>query len=147
MRLSTRVRYGMQAMLALSLRSGPDPMSVKEIAEANGLPEHYLEQLITPLRRAGLVQSARGAQGGYILARPPRDIRLREIVDALEEPFELEPCACPPDAPHAQGFCLEHALWGPLKQVIEEFLDGQTLQELRDAAVSSAAERAPVYDI
>lgn len=147
MRLSTRVRYGMQAMLALALRSGPEPMSIKEIAERQDLPEHYLEQLITPLRRAGLVQSARGAQGGYVLARPAREITLLEVVQALDGPLELESCECPPSSPHAQGFCLEHALWRRLKQQIDDFLEGETLDDLRAEAASAAALRAPVYDI
>lgn len=147
MRLSTRVRYGMQAMLALALRPGPEPMSVKEIAERNGLPEHYLEQLITPLRRAGLLQSARGAQGGYVLARPACDISLLEVVQALDGPLEIEACSCPEGLPHGNGFCLEHALWLRLKQEIDGFLGGETLEDLRSEASRAAAMQAPVYDI
>lgn len=147
MRLSTRVRYGVQAMLALALRPGPQPMSIKEIAERNDLPEHYLEQLITPLRRAGLVQSARGAQGGYLLSRPASEITLLEVVEALDGPIEPEACACPPGVPHGRGFCLEHALWLRLKRTIDGFLGQQTLQDLRDAASGVAALQAPVYDI
>lgn len=147
MRLSTRVRYGMQAMLALAMRSGPEPMSVKEIAERHELPEHYLEQLITPLRRAGLVQSARGAQGGYVLARPAREISLLEVVQALDGPLEVEACACPEGAPHGSGFCLEHALWLRLKRQIDGFLGGETLEDLRAEASHAAAMHAPVYDI
>ena len=147
MRISTRARYGMQAMLSLAMDGGAAPLSVKEIAERQGLPEHYLEQILSPLRRAGLVQSVRGAQGGYTLDRPAEEIRLLEIVEAVEGGFAVEPCACPPGAPHQLGFCLEHALWGRLKQVVDACLGGRTLADLRDEA--RAAERlvAPIYDI
>ena len=147
MRVSTRARYGMQAMLALALDQGGAPLSVKQIAERQGLPEHYLEQLLTPLRRAGLVQSARGAQGGYVLSRPADEIRLREIVEAAEDTFTLEPCPCPPGAPHRDGFCLEHALWARLKQIVDDFLDQRTLGDLRDEAWAADRAAAPVYDI
>jgi len=147
MRISTRARYGMQAMLALALDQGDAPLSVKQIAERQDLPEHYLEQLITPLRRAGLVQSARGAQGGYVLAHPPESITLLDIVEAVEGTFAVEDCACPAGAPHLQGFCLEHALWSRLKQVVDDFLGERTLAQLRDEALAAGRAVAPMYDI
>ncbi len=147
MRISTRARYGMRAMLALALDQGDAPLSVKQIAERQNLPEHYLEQLITPLRRAGLVQSARGAQGGYILARRAESISLLQVVEAVEGTFAAEDCACPPGAPHLHGFCLEHALWTRLKQTVDDFLAAQTLADLRDEALAVEREAAPVYDI
>ncbi len=145
MRISTRARYGMRAMLALALDQGGAPLSVKEIAERQSLPEHYLEQLITPLRRAGLVQSARGAQGGYVLARRCEEITLLEVVEAVEGTFPVEDCDCPAGAPHLHGFCLEHALWARLKQTVDTFLGERTLADLRDEALCVAV--APVYDI
>ena len=147
MRFSTRVRYGMQAMLALALRPHRVPLSVKEIAERNDLPEHYLEQLITPLRRAGLVQSARGAQGGYVLAHPAAEITLKEIVEALEGPIAVEECECPPGTEHALGYCLEHGVWRKLKQAIEDHLAARTLADLRDEAQAAERRIAPIYEI
>lgn len=147
MRFSTRARYGLQAMLALAIWPQPAPLSVKEIAERNALPEHYLEQLITPLRRAGLVQSARGAQGGYVLALPAEKITLRDIIEALEGPVAVEACACPKDADHALGFCLEHAVWRRLKQAVDDHLEGRTLADLRDEALAAEQQVAPAYDI
>ncbi|MDA8345132.1 MAG: Rrf2 family transcriptional regulator [Thermaerobacter sp.] len=147
MRFSTRVRYGMQAMLALAMRPQQVPVSVKEIAERNALPEHYLEQLITPLRRAGLVQSARGAQGGYVLAHPAAQISLRAIVEALEGPVAVEDCGCPPGSEHALGYCLEHGVWRKLKQVIDDHLDSRSLADLRDEALTAERLVAPIYEI
>lgn len=147
MRFSTRVRYGMQAMLALAMRPQQVPISVKEIAERHALPEHYLEQLITPLRRAGLVQSARGAQGGYVLAHPAAKISLRDIVEALEGPVAVEECGCPPGAEHAFGYCLEHGVWRKLKQAIDEHLGSRSLADLRDEAFAAGQEAAPAYEI
>ncbi len=147
MRFSTRVRYGVQAMLTLAVRPQQVPLSVKEIAERDALPEHYLEQLITPLRRAGLVQSARGAQGGYLLARPAGEISLLEIVEALEGPIAVEGCDCPEDAPHALGYCLEHGVWRKLKQAIEEHLASRSLADLRDETLHAARQVAPAYEI
>ena len=147
MRISTRARYGMRAMLALALDQGSAPLSVKQIAERQDLPEHYLEQLITPLRRAGLVQSARGAQGGYVLARAAEAITLLEVVEAVEGSFATEACDCPDGAPHLRGFCLEHALWHRLKQTVDEFLAARTLADLRDEALAAQSAAAPVYDI
>lgn len=147
MRISTRARYGMQAMLALALDQGLAPLSIKQIAERQDLPEHYLEQLITPLRRAGLVQSARGAQGGYVLARAPGSISLFEIVEAVEGSFPIEACGCPPGAPHQRGFCLEHGLWAKLKQVVDDFLGERMLADLRDEALAHDQAAAPLYDI
>ena len=147
MRISTRARYGMQAMLALALDQGAGPLSIKEIAERRGLPEHYLEQLITPLRRASLVLSARGAQGGYVLARPASTITLLEIVEAVEGPFAVEECGCPAGAPHLHGFCLEHAVWTKLKQAVDACLGGRTLADLRDEALAVGRAAVPLYDI
>ncbi|MFO7173469.1 MAG: Rrf2 family transcriptional regulator [Bacillota bacterium] len=88
MRLSTKGRYGVKALFELALRYGAGPVSLKEIAENQGLSEHYLEQLAGPLRKAGLIASVRGAHGGYVLARPPEQIRVGDILRALEGPLE-----------------------------------------------------------
>ncbi|MCG0239669.1 MAG: Rrf2 family transcriptional regulator [Firmicutes bacterium] len=88
MRLTTKGRYGVKALFELALRYGAGPVSLKEIAENQGLSEHYLEQLAGPLRKAGLIASVRGAHGGYVLTRPPEQIRVGDILRALEGPLE-----------------------------------------------------------
>ena len=98
MKLSTKGRYGVRAMYDLALMYGQSPQSVKCIAERQGIPEAYLEQLIAPLRKAGLVLSIRGAQGGYTLADEPKNISVGAILRAVEGPLAATSCITEPRA-------------------------------------------------
>ena len=104
-RISTRGDYACRALLSLALRAEPDcvqkPTSVRDIAERTGLPQPYLEQILLALKGAGLVRSKRGVGGGYILNRPPADIRLSEIVSAVDGPITLGDFG----QPHQDGAC------------------------------------------
>lgn len=91
MRLSTKVRYGVKALFELAMHEGAAPVSLKLIAERQGLSEHYLEQLAAPLRRSGLINSVRGAQGGYILSRPASEISVGDVIRSLEGPIDDAP--------------------------------------------------------
>src|SRR4051812_1357134 len=84
MMFSTKAEYGVRLMVQLARRSGDEPVSLTEIGELDGLPVAYLEHLVARLRKAGLVESRRGARGGYLLARPAADITMAEVVAALE---------------------------------------------------------------
>jgi Rrf2 family protein len=84
MMFSTRAEYGVRVMVELARRGGDEPVSLSEIADGDGLPLAYLEHLAARLRKAGLVQSRRGARGGYLLARPAGEISMAEVVEALE---------------------------------------------------------------
>lgn len=99
MRLSTRALYGMRAVLALARCHGQGSIYLRDIAERERLPGTYLEQLMVPLRRAGIVQGVRGAKGGYALTRPPREIPVLTVVEALEGPLRLADC------PGGSGCC------------------------------------------
>jgi Rrf2 family cysteine metabolism transcriptional repressor len=87
MKISTKGRYGLTIMMELGLKYGEGPISLKSIAERNQLSEHYLEQLVAPLRNAGLVKSVRGAYGGYILSKEPESITAGDIIRILEGPI------------------------------------------------------------
>ena len=89
MKISTKGRYGLTIMIELAKKHGEGPISLKSIAQANDLSEHYLEQLIAPLRNAGLVKSIRGAYGGYILADKPSKITAGDVIRVLEGPLLL----------------------------------------------------------
>lgn len=140
MRLSTRGRYAVMAMVELAARqtAGPapapgkssPPVSLAEIAAAQMLSLAYLEQLFGPLRRAGLVASARGPGGGYRLARPASEIAIAAIVDAVDEPIRAT--RCEDGAPGCVGGrkCVTHDLWAELGEHIRLFLDGITLQDV-----------------
>ncbi|GHU65691.1 AsnC family transcriptional regulator [Clostridia bacterium] len=130
MKLSTRSQYGIHAMLDLALAYGEGPQPLRLIAERQAVPEQYLEQLIAPLRRGGLVKSARGASGGYELASPPELIQVGEILRALEGPVRLTDCVSEPDTCARAGICPSRALWERLNNAIQDVLDNTTLAEL-----------------
>lgn len=131
---STKGEYGVRLMVQLGRRFGQGPASLAEIAQAEELPRAYLEQLAIALRDAGLVVSTRGAHGGYELARPPADVRMSEVVRALEGP--IAPMICASDAPdHAStcdrtASCTVNFLWVRVRDAIAEALQGMTLADL-----------------
>ena len=133
MKLSTQGQYGVRAMYDLAQLYGGAPQSVKCIAERQGIPEAYLEQLIAPLRKAGLVLSIRGAQGGYILAKEPAAISVGAILRALEGPLAATECVVS-ECERANG-CAMHALWLRIHRGVNEVMDSISLQDmLEDAA-------------
>jgi Rrf2 family cysteine metabolism transcriptional repressor len=89
--LSARGAYGLTAMVALGSKHPGGVMQIREIADAHDIPQHYLEQIIVMLKKAGLVESTRGSQGGYVLAKPPSRIAVLEILESLEGTLELVP--------------------------------------------------------
>ena len=99
MKLSTRARYGVRLMLALARSYGQGSVYLKDVAKGEEISEKYLSQIIIPLRSAGLVNSTRGAHGGYMLSKPPAEITLKQIVDPLEGDCLVDcvknPSACP----------------------------------------------------
>lgn len=150
MRLSTRGRYAVMAMVELAARqeamppaaSGrpSPPVSLAEIAAAQMLSLAYLEQLFGPLRRAGLVASARGPGGGYRLARPAREIAISAIVDAVDEPIRATRCEDGAPGCLAGRRCLTHDLWAELGEQIRLFLTGVTLEDVVRGAVTGRAQ-------
>ncbi|WP_067930943.1 RrF2 family transcriptional regulator [Alicyclobacillus kakegawensis] len=121
MKISTKGRYGLMLMVDLAASEGNTPVSVKSIAERQSLSEHYLEQLIAPLRNAGLVRSIRGAYGGYVLAKGKNEITVKDVILTLEGPLELV------DDDIDDGF---DELWERLRQAILSVLEGLTLEDL-----------------
>lgn len=132
MKISTKGHYGVQAMFDLAQHFGEGPISLKSIAERQELSEHYLEQLIAVLRKAGLVKSVRGAQGGYILARDPADIKVGDIVRVLEGPIAPVECVSEEDPEHClkSEFCITRNVWEKVKDSIEEVLDNISLADM-----------------
>jgi Rrf2 family iron-sulfur cluster assembly transcriptional regulator len=126
MKVSTRGDYAARALLSLALHGEERPTSVKEIAERTGLPQPYLEQILLAVKGAGLVRSKRGVGGGYVLARPPVEITLAEIVAAVEGP-----------APtlvdvhdHCEGHCVLQEIWVELDDETRTVLGRYTLKDL-----------------
>lgn len=128
MKLTTRGHYSVKALLDLSLQPRFGPTSVKSIAKRQELPAPYLEKLLIEMRRAGLVQSVRGSQGGYQLARQPAQISLGQILEAVGETIEPLPRLFP-DATQAEDW-VTFSLWNRLHKKLAEALYSISLEDL-----------------
>lgn len=142
MRLSTRGRYAVRAMVDLAMQGGSEPTPREEIATRQEISALYLAQLFSKLIKAGLVESVKGPGGGYVLAREADTIRAGDIIRAVEEP--LAPVFCvnapPEEACARSGLCATHRLWKQLGQRIEEVLNGVTLADLCEQACGLAED-------
>jgi len=139
-KVSTRGDYASRALLSLALHESDGPTSVRDIAERTGLPQPYLEQILLALKGAGLVRSKRGVGGGYVLARPPEEITLAEVVSAVDGPIQAGDFG----KPHTNGSC-DHegqcvllAIWGDVGDKMQQALTAYTLA---DISAISAGDR------
>jgi Rrf2 family iron-sulfur cluster assembly transcriptional regulator len=129
MKLTTKGRYAVTAMLDLALRYDKGAVTLADIAKRQGISLSYLEQLFAKLRRSGLVDSVRGPGGGYTLAMEPNKISVAEIVVAINENIDATRCGGEKNC-HGDETCLTHQLWEDLSTRIHEFLNGITLGDL-----------------
>lgn len=129
MRLTTKGRYAVTAMLDLALHAQNGPVSLADISERQGISLSYLEQLFAKLRRSNLVSSVRGPGGGYQLSRDMQGIQVAQVIDAVNESVDATKCQGLGDC-HAGDTCLTHHLWCDLSLQIHEFLSGISLADL-----------------
>jgi len=129
MRLTTKGRFAVTAMIDLAMRQHNGPVTLAGISQRQKISLSYLEQLFGKLRRHELVESTRGPGGGYTLARPMRDVSVADIIFAVDEPLDATSCGGKENC-HDDGPCMTHELWSNLNKKMIEFLDGVTLQEL-----------------
>jgi len=129
-RISTKARYGLRAMLELARCHGQAPVLMATVAERQDLSRKYLHALLTRLKTAGLVRSQRGIGGGFVLARPPDEIRLGDIIRALEGPLVLVDCVGDPRACRRSKDCAARGVWQRLAETVENRLDSVTLAEM-----------------
>jgi Rrf2 family transcriptional regulator, iron-sulfur cluster assembly transcription factor len=142
MKLTTRGHYSVKALLDLSLQKNYGPTSVAEIAQRQSLPAPYLEKLLIELRRAGLVRSVRGSQGGYQLARSPAQISVGQVLEAVGEWIEPFPSTVSEETQKAEDW-VTIAVWKRLQQHLKTVLYGITLEDLYyDARSWQAAQGA-----
>ncbi|MBD3390702.1 MAG: Rrf2 family transcriptional regulator [Chitinivibrionales bacterium] len=132
MRLSTRTRYGTRAMLEIARRGNNGPVKRKDIAQAQGVTEGYLENILGVLRRQHLVRTVRGADGGFILERQPSQISLLEVVTALEGSIAPVPCIEDPASCDRTPSCAALEVWRTLHDAQTRALSGVTLQDMVD---------------
>jgi Rrf2 family protein len=130
MKLSTRARYGVRLMLVLAVNYGKGPVFLKDIARGEDISEKYLSLIMIPLRTAGLVNSTRGAYGGYHLARDPAQINLKDILDLLEGESCLVDCIRDPSLCPRVSTCVSRDIWTLLGGKISEVLVSINLQDL-----------------
>lgn len=146
MRLSTKGRYAVTAMLDLALHAGQGPVTLAEISAAQGISLSYLEQLFAALRAKHLVRGVRGPGGGYYLAKPPEQITIANIICAVDEWVEFTRCGGREDCRDGQR-CLTHHLWDQLSDQIFQFLSGISLQSLVDQGQREPGEPMAEFEI
>lgn len=129
-KISTKGKYGTRLMLDLALNYGNGPILLKDIAKRQEISEGYLEQIMPSLKNAGLLNSARGAHGGYTLAEEPSRISLIDIVTALEGAMSLAECVKSPEICNRAGFCATRDLWEEMSSKMKDPLKSKTLEDL-----------------
>lgn len=132
MKLSTKGRYGLRALIDLAQYSGTDPVSITSISDRQGISERYLEQLMSMMKKAGLVTSIRGANGGYMLAKDLEEISVGDVLRALEG--NLEPVECsalhPEEGCKAADSCVTKYVWQRINESINQTVDEMKLAQL-----------------
>ena len=152
MRLSTKTRYGVRAVFDIAYHAAPDGAAAqaKEVARRQRIPLRYLEQIFQDLKKAGLVEAKRGPRGGYTLRRDPADIRLGDIVRALQGPIEAM-IVVDEGPPRGRARGITSDLWADLAQHVSAWFDGVSVMDLVRRAESQGVPRAgapqPMYFI
>ncbi len=150
MRLTTKGRFAVTAMIDLALHHGSGPVTLAEISGRQKISLSYLEQLFGKLRRHQLVESVRGPGGGYCLAKDTSQVSVAAIIQAVDEPIDATQCGGKENC-HDDQKCLTHDLWAALNDRIFDYLEGVTLRQLVDAHKEKEAAKstgvAPVRDM
>ena len=130
MKVSTKGDYGVRALVELAHHYGDGPVQSAEIASRQEVPEPYLDQLLTSLRRAGFIRSVRGRQGGHVLINDPDEVRLSDVMVALEGSLAPIACVDDPDACTKEGGCVQREVWERVRDATQEILDSVTIGDL-----------------
>jgi Rrf2 family cysteine metabolism transcriptional repressor len=141
MRLSTKGEYASRAMLELSLHYEKKPLHIRDISKAQDIPQRFLEQILLQLKRAGLLRSRKGPEGGYYLAKPPGEINVAEVIRAMDGPLAPIDCVSVTAyevCPHERT-CSLKGLWKEVRDVIAEILERTTFADLAEKARAARA--------
>jgi len=133
MKVSTRGRYTIRALVDLALSQGEEPVQIKEISKREGISDHYIEILFVKLRKAGFIKSLRGPKGGYQLSLPPSKIRVGDVLRVVEGPLTLVFCVDPQETKRIcekSEACVTRLLWKKISDRINSILDNTTLEDL-----------------
>ncbi len=132
MRITTKVRYGLRALLQIAVSYDGKPVPLSAISENQEISRKYLEQLVAALRREGLLGSKKGVLGGYYLTKEPKDISLWDVFCCMEGCIPLVECVPEPDSCTRSSFCTTRSIWELLDTKLQEFWESYTLQDLMD---------------
>jgi len=146
-KVSTRGQYGARALVDMALHYGEGSVLLRDIARRQGISVRYLQHLLTPLIKAGIVKSVRGAHGGVALARPPEEIRLGEAIHVLEGSFAPVECVDDPDSCDRYAECVTREVWAELKKAMSGVLDSTTLLDLAERHRERGRAAEPMYYI
>lgn len=144
MKLNTRVRYGMRALLDIACHGTQEPVRLRDVAKRQGISEQYLEQLILPLKGAGIVRSMRGARGGFTLGKDPSEIKVSAVFEALGGAVSLTDCLTDSMVCSRTEDCVTRELWREINTAIKDVLASKTLQDIleRELRRNQQPERA-----
>lgn len=143
MKLSARGRHSVEAMFDLAIHYGEGPILIRDIARRRRISEQYLAQLFIPLRIAALARSVRGANGGFVLARSPSEIRLSDVVRATEGSTAPAECVDDPRVCWKGDYCITRDVWTDIKKATDRILESITLQELVERWQKSGLPEVP----
>jgi len=133
MKLSTKARYGIRALIELALQDKKQPMLLRDIAGKQGISQSYLEQIIGPLVNGGILRSIKGPRGGILLNKEPSAIRVSDIIRLLEGSFAPVDCVDNPDICERAADCVTRDVWVQMRDAMNSVLDTKTLQDLVDS--------------
>jgi Rrf2 family transcriptional regulator, cysteine metabolism repressor len=138
MKLSTKARYGLRSALEIAKMYDSDtPAKRKDIAAKQNISDSYLENILIILKNSRIIETTRGINGGYILSRPPKDISVLEIINALEGPLDLVECVSSAAACEKSDTCTTRSIWKELADAWKAILEKKTLQDLLDHETAS----------
>lgn len=147
MRLSTKGRYGVRALVDIAVNSDGGPVLLKDIARRQDISAQYLEHLVAPMIRAGILRSIRGAKGGIALAKPPEEITLSRVIEVLEGSVAPVECVDSPGLCARSDACVTRDVWADIKQAIMGVLESLTIKDLMDRQKAKAPSKSGTYSI
>ena len=147
MKISTKIRYGARAMLELASHYGEGPIELKEIARKENISLKYLEQVINPLRMAGLVKAIRGSRGGYSLAKSPSEICLYDVIETLEGPLNLIECLHDSKVCQKVPSCVTREIWKEVSDTISKIFYSVTLEDMVNRKREKEGRNPSMYQI
>jgi Rrf2 family protein len=144
MRLSTKSRYGLRAIFDMAYHAGTLPAQIKDISRRQNISPRYLEQIFQDLKKAGLLKSRRGPQGGYLLARKPHEITVMDVIHATEGEMALVDCVKPGKGKKKCAFdnqCITQQVWAEASRKLNEYLGAVTIKDLCDRGREMGLEK------